>query len=130
MTPSSGKHTTKKNSMVIRKKGSQRFIGQNNTCKVAQLDLHMQAKLHGPLIFGPLIFDLEFIFPIPAGKKNLAPGMPRIEKPDGLNLAALVMDACQGAIYADDAQICDGRVRKTWGLRCEILCTLRRWADG
>ena len=127
LVPSNGKHVTKKNSQVIRKRGASRFIAQNDTCKAAELDLHRQARAaypHPPLVSVPCVLDLVFVF---ATKDRAVWGTPKSTRPDVGNLAALVSDAMQGILYVDDAQVVRETTSKIWGERCEVRVIMSAW---
>ena len=129
LVPSNGKHVTKKNSQVIRKRGASRFISQNDVCKAAELDLHRQARAayrHPPLVSAPCTLDLEFVF---LTKDKSAWGQPKSTRPDVGNLAALVSDALQGVLYVDDAQVVRETVSKIWGERCEVHVIMSPWGQ-
>lgn len=128
LVPSSGKHTTKKNSMEIHKRGDTRFISQSARCKLAQLDLHRQAaKLHPFPFYSDVPFILDMVFVFPTDRKPLH-GLPKLTRPDTGNLGALVCDALEGVLYADDAQVVVECVSKVWGPRCEVIVTLTEWS--
>lgn len=71
---------------------------------------------------GPLVLELEAVLPRPgshwkrdgtlsaAGARSLWP----TKKPDADNVVKLAMDACNGCLYRDDAQIVVVHVVKRW----------------
>lgn len=133
LVPASGKHTTKKNSQVIRKSGSRMFIAQNDKCVASQHDLHRQARdvFGSNRAFGlddksAYALDMTFVFEIPKSRKDVVVGEPMRQRPDVGNLAALVSDAMEGILYTDDCQVVEETVRKVWGKRCEIIVSLSR----
>lgn len=67
----------------------------------------------------PLVMDLDFYFEKPPSAKHRK-GMT--VRPDKDKLERSVFDALKGILYANDAQIVDGRTRKLYGLpeRVEI----------
>lgn len=69
----------------------------------------------GSPIDGPVRLDLDFVFPRPRAMIWKSKPMPRLrhsKKPDRDNLEKSVMDALKGLVWIDDAQVCDGEVRK------------------
>lgn len=58
--------------------------------------------------------NIDFVFARPKNvAKKLGTGrMLHTVKPDRDNLAKAVQDALNGIVYRDDAQICDGVIRK------------------
>lgn len=72
-----------------------------------------------PVLGGkPVAVDLVFHLPIPASwparKRELADGALSSSKPDGDNLAKLILDAMNGVVFADDRQIAGLRVEKRY----------------
>lgn len=61
----------------------------------------------------PISVDMTFVVSRPrtAPKKRTYP----VVKPDGDNYQKLVFDACNGYLWADDAQVCEWRGRKVYG---------------
>ena len=65
----------------------------------------------GPLFTGPLEAVLEMRFPVPASwsKAKRARALAGVEwhtsKPDADNVAKAVLDACNGVVFRDDAQV-------------------------
>lgn len=82
-----------------------------------------------PLIDGAVRVDVTFYRPRPKSqlgtRGNVLPSAPDypITKPDRGKLLRAVEDALTGVIYRDDAQACDGDVRKRFGepARAEIV---------
>lgn len=69
----------------------------------------------GPPLDGPLRVDIDFVFPRTKGltwKRKPMPRLPHVGKPDRDNCDKAVLDALKGLVWQDDAQICDGRIRK------------------
>ncbi len=131
LVPSSGKHTCKKNGMQIRKAGNRTFIGQKPDTVKAQADLHSQARNLLELLGSPdedsaYALDMTFVFPIPKSRKDVFVDDVYRQRPDTGNLGALVCDAMEGILYADDCQVVDERVRKVWGTRCAIIVNLSK----
>ncbi len=85
----------------------------------------------GGLFRGPLRVDVDFYLPRPKGHfgsgknegkvKASAPSRP-ITKPDKGKLERGTLDALEGVVYANDAQVVEGDSRKFYGepARCEI----------
>jgi len=75
---------------------------------------------------GPLLLVLEFFMPRPkyhygTGKNSgiIKPSMINArpdKKPDLLKMARAVEDALTGIVWKDDAQICDERITKRYGV--------------
>ncbi len=66
-------------------------------------------------IDGPVRVDIDFYLPRPKRlmrRKDPPGAIPHTAKPDRDNLEKATTDALKGLLWRDDAQICDGRVRK------------------
>ena len=82
---------------------------------VASVRLAASQTYAGPPVTNPLRVDLEFVFPRPKSKVWKTKPMPRewkSSKPDRDNLDKAVLDALNGLIWRDDAQVVDGRITK------------------
>lgn len=69
----------------------------------------------GPPLDCPLIVDVTFVFPRPAGlfwKTKPMPRLPHAKKPDRDNCDKAVLDALKGLCWVDDCQACSGRIEK------------------
>lgn len=77
---------------------------------------HMAAvAFKGSPLDGPLRVDIEFVFPRTKSqtwKTRPMPRIPHAKKPDRDNLDKAVLDALNGLLWVDDAQVCDGRLTK------------------
>ncbi len=120
-------------------KGGRRFMRDSNPKSypwmrdVAQAAALAMFKVHidSSLFRGPLRVDVDFYLPRPkghfgtgknAGKvKASAPSRP-IVAPDKGKLERGTLDALEGIVYANDAQVVEGDSRKFYGepARCEI----------
>jgi Holliday junction resolvase RusA-like endonuclease len=98
------------------------FIAQNYTPSASPVNafkaavaLMASSSWTGGPIDGPVKLDLEFVFPRPRNLFWKSKAMPRLrhsKKPDRDNLEKALMDALKGITWIDDAQVCDGSVRK------------------
>lgn len=82
--------------------------------KAAVILAAKQAGIRTPLD-GPVRLDIDFYLPRPKRlMRRKDPDGPILHtvKPDKDNLEKATMDALKGLLWRDDAQICDGRVRK------------------
>lgn len=73
------------------------------------------AAYQGPPLDGPLRCDAVFVFPRTSAQVWKTKPMPRLwhwKKPDRDNIDKAIMDALSGLVWVDDAQVCDGRIRK------------------
>ncbi len=123
-------------------KGGRRFMRDSNpksypwmrdVAQAAGIAMHESKALpfHGSLFRGPLRVDVDFYLPRPKGHfgsgrnegnvKASAPTRP-ITKPDKGKLERGTLDALEGIVYANDAQVVEGDSRKFYGepARCEI----------
>lgn len=69
---------------------------------------------------GPLRLQLTFVMPCPKSaprslKDRLGMYPPHVKRPDLDNLEKLVLDACNGVFWIDDAQVFDVSKRKVYG---------------
>jgi Holliday junction resolvase RusA-like endonuclease len=81
----------------------------------ATIKMAAQAAYKGPPLRGPLRVDAVYVFPREASKFWRSKPMPRYRHtsaPDVDNLQKAMQDALNGILWADDAQICDGRLQK------------------
>lgn len=81
----------------------------------ATVRMAFQEAYKGPPLTGPLRCNLTFVFPRPQSmiwKKRPMPRAWKPGKPDRDNCDKSVMDALKGIAWIDDAQVCDGRIRK------------------
>ena len=82
-------------------------------------------KLHGikPLPRNKaVILDITFVFKSTVKYKH---GCYHINRPDRDNLEKAVQDAMTGIVYADDSQVCDGRIKKVYGPESAIILRCR-----
>lgn len=81
----------------------------------ATVRMAFQEAYSGPPLTGPLRCDLVFVFPRPQAMIWKTREMPRAwhaKKPDRDNCDKSVMDALKGIAWIDDAQVCDGSLKK------------------
>ncbi len=120
---------------VGRGRGGQTFVRDSNPKSYPWMRDVAQAAgiaMRGaPLLRGALRCDVDFFLPRPKGHfgsgKNAgtvrpsAPPRP-ITKPDKGKLERGTLDALEGIVYANDAQVVEGDSRKFYGepARCEI----------
>jgi Holliday junction resolvase RusA-like endonuclease len=74
-----------------------------------------------PLFFDPVRVEIEATWPCPksAKKADRARRRPRVGKPDCDNLAKAVLDAANGVLWVDDAQVAELVVRRWVGVEGE-----------
>lgn len=78
------------------------------TVKHAARDVFM-----GPPLDGPLCVDVLAVFPRPKLPKKFGAGrLPHTKKPDRDNIDKAILDSLKGIVFADDKQVCDGRIQK------------------
>jgi Holliday junction resolvase RusA-like endonuclease len=92
------------------------------------------ARYHCAPIIGPVRMVIKAILPVAkswtkARKAAALAGAPHLSKPDGDNVAKLVCDALNGLAYADDAQVFDLRVVKTYGPEAKTMIFIYGGAD-
>lgn len=81
----------------------------------AAVQLSAAAVYTGPLLQGPLFLAITFVFQRPkvmCWKNKPTPRTAKTTKPDADNLAKSVMDALNGVLWHDDAQVSDMRIIK------------------
>ncbi len=81
-----------------------------------------QAMRAAPPMAGPIAVEIEAIHTVPASwsKKRKEAALQGLEWPSGVrkdwdNIGKIVCDAMNGVVWADDRQVCDGRVIKRYG---------------
>lgn len=80
---------------------------------------HENGTVLAPLA-GPIGASILAEFALPkAAKPGSRPH--HIQKPDGDNIAKAVLDALNGIVFVDDAQVVDLRVRKVWATETSAL---------
>lgn len=105
--------------------------------KIAQIE---KKKREIDFLEGPLEAYIYCYFPIPKSKsksfRQAAQSGTEVpqKKPDCDNLAKGVLDACNGVLYQDDAQITRLYVEKLYGLEPKMVVTIAeqgtfRWED-
>ncbi|WP_019646178.1 RusA family crossover junction endodeoxyribonuclease [Novispirillum itersonii] len=73
------------------------------------------------VILGPVRTDMVFVLPVPASWPKRRQALARngaelpAKKPDLDNLEKLVLDALNGIVWRDDAQVVEGTKRKIYG---------------
>jgi len=76
-----------------------------------------------PWLEGPVSVDMRFTFPTPKAERW---GQPHTVKPDLDNLAKLVLDAmAEARLVAKDQRVAGGTWSKAWGVRGELVITIR-----
>lgn len=82
---------------------------------IASVRLSASQVWNGPPLEGPLRVDCTFVFPRPKNRTWKNKPMPRewkVTKPDRDNLDKQILDALNGLLWRDDAQVVDGRLTK------------------
>lgn len=79
--------------------------------------LRMAASQHytAAPVTGPLRIDVTLVFPRPDKAIWKTKPMPRyrhVQKPDRDNCDKAILDSLNGIVFADDCQVCDGRIEK------------------
>jgi Holliday junction resolvase RusA-like endonuclease len=93
--------------------------------------LARRAMAERPAITGPVEITFEAVFDMPASwppRIRAMRQLPHVSKPDLDNIEKLLLDACNGVIYADDAQICEVRKRKRYGEGARLDVTFQELA--
>lgn len=68
-----------------------------------------------PPVTGPLRVQIDAVFPLLKSGPKAERGAPPTSRPDADNVAKAVLDAINGVVYVDDAQVVDLRVVKRRG---------------
>lgn len=79
-------------------------------CREAMAEAGIQPLPFGP--HEPVILTVDAYRPLPESRPKSVRSEPDTYKPDADNEAKLVMDALNGLVWADDAQVVDLHVRK------------------
>lgn len=121
---------------IVKTKKGQQFVNVYTTAATRNYELEITGAavkaIGGSTPFeGPLTVTIDCIMPVPASWSQAkwhraVTGIIRpASKPDWDNLAKSIIDACNGVIWRDDAQIVDCRVRKFYGKKPGILLSVR-----
>lgn len=84
----------------------------------------------GQHLEGAIKAEIVAYFPIPksVSKKKrvqmLSGEIRHTKKPDGDNIAKIVLDSLNGIAYEDDSQVCDQHVIKRYGMEVGVLVNL------
>ena len=79
-------------------------------CREAMAEAGIQLMPFGP--HEPVILNVDAYRPLPESRPKRVRSEPDTYKPDGDNEGKLVMDALNGLVWADDAQVVDLHVVK------------------
>lgn len=79
-------------------------------CSEAMAEAGIQSLVFGP--HEPVILTVDAYRPLPESRPRRVSSEPDTYKPDADNESKLVMDALNGLVWADDAQVVDLHVRK------------------
>lgn len=79
-------------------------------CREAMAEAGIQQPAFGPHV--PVILTVDTYRPLPESRPRRVRSEPDTYKPDADNEAKLVMDALNGLVWADDAQVVDLHVVK------------------
>lgn len=106
-----------------------RLIPDNSTAaeEVHIANLGRKAMRGGSPMVGPIRMRLEAVFEMPISWPKKVRDLERLEhvsKPDLDNIEKLVLDALNGIVYLDDAQICEVIKRKRYGLGSRVEVSL------
>ncbi len=107
------------------------------TSFMATVRMAAKDNYSGPPLEGPVRVDCLWLLPRPQRliwKKRKMPRLPHSKKPDRDNLDKSVLDALNGLIWRDDAQVYDGRLTKMYAAgdeqpHVEITVTQLKDAD-
>ena len=98
----------------------------------ASVRLAAREVYQGPPLDCPLSVSAVFVFPRPkrlVWKKRDMPRVPHSIKPDRDNCDKALLDALRGTVFVDDAQVCDGSLRKVYAAGDEqphVLVTIEQ----
>jgi Holliday junction resolvase RusA-like endonuclease len=99
---------------VVRLPGGRAFPTRRNTAWGDLVGLAAREFAPPRPLAGPLELELVYTFPRPKGVSPRKRAMPDV-RPDAENLLKHQLDALNGVLWEDDAQIVDLRVRKIYG---------------
>lgn len=82
----------------------------------------------GEFLIGPLIVDIEGVFPIPKSvskkRREELIGEPHMKKPDCDNVAKIILDPLNNLAYHDDGQVAKLAVAKVYGENPEVRVSI------
>lgn len=122
-----------------RGKGRPRFVRRTGHAFTPEKTRSYESMLQGaaieamngkPIIDGPLDVKVEAHFPVPASwsKKKQAAALLGVtrptKRPDWENIAKM-LDAFNGVVWRDDAQVVDGSISKFYSDRPRLVVTVR-----
>ncbi|WP_037162576.1 RusA family crossover junction endodeoxyribonuclease [Rhodococcoides fascians] len=100
------------------RKGKPVLVESSKALKPWRAVVTAEAHVHyrkQPLMTGPVALNLMFVMPRPASMPKGKPTPPAVKRiGDTDKLARGVLDALEGALYVDDAQVTDLRARKRY----------------
>jgi len=94
----------------------------------SEIQMHLRKAWNAPPLTGPIEAAIHFFVPIPASfskKKKLAmDGQPVLKRPDLDNYAKLVLDAANGILFIDDAQVWLLELHKNYAFEGKIVISM------
>lgn len=76
----------------------------------------------GPVEGSAMLVELTFLY---RARRKADLGSPKVTRPDGDNLAKLVLDAANGILWTDDSQVTDLRICKKYGPAAATIIKVR-----
>lgn len=110
--------------------GKRRFTPQKQAAHMYVIQQTAIAKMqldNASIIEGPIQATIRVYYPYPSSwsQKKKAAIKWKVSRPDCDNLAKIILDALNGIVWVDDAQVVELCVQKQYGLNAETLVTIQ-----
>jgi Holliday junction resolvase RusA-like endonuclease len=110
--------------------GKRRFTPQKQAAHMYVIQQTAIAKMQldgASIIEGPVQAIIRVSYPYPSSWSNRkkADTKWKVSRPDCDNLAKIILDALNGIVWVDDAQVVELNVQKQYGLNAETLVTIQ-----
>ena len=111
--------------------GSRYFTRPKTAAAQAGIKTACVAVFGGEPWTGPVSVEITAVYQVPASwtrsRKAASVGRPKATKPDLDNVVKNVLDALNGVLWVDDAQVAHLRAGKLYGCEARLKVTVRRF---
>lgn len=94
---------------------------------IQQIAITKMQMLGASIIEGPVQATIRVLYPYPSSwsQKKKAAIKWKVSRPDCDNHAKIILDALNGIVWVDDAQVVELVVQKQYGLNAETIVTIQ-----